>query len=82
MPTASPLLASSPYPWPYDAAIDPGKLALVVAGAQPAWADRSTNGAAVRERIECIARVVRVIGGHVVWLRHVSRWERPSGLPP
>lgn len=82
MPTAVPLLDSNPYPWPYDVVIVPQRLALVVAGAQPAWADRSANAAIVMKHIECVAGVVRAVGGHVVFVRHVSRGERPSGLPP
>jgi nicotinamidase-related amidase len=77
-----PLLDSAPYPWPYDEAIDPHRLALVIAGAQPAWAERSANAAAVMEQIESVAGVVRAVGGHVVFVRHVSRGRRPCGLPP
>jgi nicotinamidase-related amidase len=77
-----PLHKSTPYPWPYDAAIDPQRLALVIAGAQPVWTERSANAAAVMERIDCVAGVVRAVGGHVLFVRHVSRGHRPSGLPP
>jgi nicotinamidase-related amidase len=76
------LLDSTPYPWPYDEAIDPKRLALVVAGAQPAWAERSANATTVMEQIECVASAVRAAGGHVVFVRHVSRRQRPCGLPP
>lgn len=79
-----PTLASSvPYPWPYDGRLDPGRLALVVAGAQAGWMDASCDAAAVAARIGTVGATVRGVGGLVVLIHHSGRaGGRPSPLPP
>jgi biuret amidohydrolase len=60
-----------PYPWPFDGLLDPARLALVVAGAQGWWADRTVDSEEVLSRLRGVAKVVRDSGGVVVVLRHV-----------
>jgi nicotinamidase-related amidase len=73
---------AEPYPWPYDGPIDWRRLALVVAGDQRAWADRSVRVAEVTTTIDCTARALRAAGAAVVHVRHAVPVARPSGLPP
>lgn len=75
-------IAADPYAWPYDGDLDPRRLALVIAGAQPAWASRSVDAPAVAEVIGAVAAVVRSAGGAVVHVRHTGFGRSPSGLPP
>jgi len=74
--------AADPYPWPYDGDLDPRRLALVVAGAQAAFAGRSVGAGAVARTLAAVAAAVARAGGLVVHLRHASATRRPSGLPP
>ena len=62
-----------PYPWPYDGGRDPGRLALVVAGAQDWWMSRTWQPLVALEAMERAAKVVRDAGGAIVVLRHEGR---------
>lgn len=73
---------AEPYPWPYDGTLDPRRLALVIAGAQPAWARRCAGASSVVTVIETVAGAVRAAGGAVVHVRHSRSRPSPSGLPP
>lgn len=73
---------AEPYPWPYDGMLDPRRLALVIAGAQPAWARRSADVASVAAVIAQVADAVRAKGGTVVHIRHTGVRPSQSGLPP
>lgn len=72
---------SVPYPWPYDSSVVPSRFALVVAGAQAAWIDRSRDAGVVADTIDDIACVVRAAGGTVFAIRHGSVRARHA-LPP
>lgn len=76
------MVDADPYPWPYDGEVDPGRLALVIVGAQRAWADRSVGSGAVADRVAEVAEAVRRCGALVVHLRHSRAAPSPSGLPP
>jgi nicotinamidase-related amidase len=74
---------SAPYPWPWDGDLDLRRTALVVAGAQEAWAQRSRRVAEVSAVIDRVAAVIRDGGGPVVRLVHVApAGTRPGPLPP
>ena len=73
---------SQPYPWPYDGVLDPRRLALVIAGAQPAWARRSVGADTVAAVIGKVAAAARSRGAVVVHVRHTGAGCSPSGLPP
>jgi nicotinamidase-related amidase len=80
MPT---LAATTPYPWPYDGCLDPGRLALVVAGAQRSSMEASFDHSRVASRIAEVGAVVREAGGLVVLLQHVHpARSRPAPLRP
>jgi nicotinamidase-related amidase len=76
------VIDAEPYPWPYDGHIDPRRLALVVAGDQGVWANRSVRVTEVTTIIDTTARAFRAVGAAVVHLRHAIAVTRPSGLPP
>jgi len=59
-----------PYPWPYDGCLDPGRMALVVAGAQAGWAARSSRAADVATVLLTVAGELRSIGALIVVVRH------------
>lgn len=65
-------MGTNPYPWPYDGDLDPGRLALVVVGAQGWWADRTVDPAAALETLEHTAKVVRDADGTVVVVRRTG----------
>jgi nicotinamidase-related amidase len=86
---------SDPYTWPYDGDLSPGRLALVVAGAQIAFAHRSQRSQPVGATIERLADAFRTQGALVVFVRHHGcgrplaarplverRRRRPVTLPP
>ncbi len=78
------LPGSNPYPWPYDGVVDGPRLALLVIGAQPAWAGRSVGADAVLNTIERLAQAIREEGGLVVATRHAAATagQQRTGLPP
>lgn len=76
------MIAAEPYPWPYDGTLHPGQLALVVAGAQAAWAERSVCPAEVAAKIETVAIELRSVGALVVHVRHSAPTGRRHDLPP
>ncbi|MCU1488193.1 MAG: cysteine hydrolase [Actinomycetia bacterium] len=72
-----------PYPWPYDGVLDPGRLALVVAGAQAGWAARSRRAADVATVLLSVAAEIRAAGALVVVVRHgAPPGRRRSIVPP
>lgn len=76
--------ATVPYAWPYDGVVDPQRLALVVAGAQVAWAARSMRADEVSSVVLDVAGELRSAGALVVLLRHGAPPGRcrESPLPP
>jgi nicotinamidase-related amidase len=76
------VIDADPYPWPFDGALDPRRLAVVVAGDQEAWAARSQDRAAIGAVIDDVTHAARAIGATVVHLRHGAPVARRSGLPP
>lgn len=64
------ILAAEPYPWPYDGELDPTRLALVIAGDQPAWVACSESAPAVASVIDVLVSMIRSAGGLVVHVRH------------
>lgn len=75
---------AAPYPWPYDGEIVAGRMALVIAGDQPAWIERSVGAAAVATTIETVAGAFRSAGALVVHVRHGGPAAGPAtrALPP
>lgn len=78
---------TDPYPWPWNGDLDPGGTALVVAGAQEAWAARSCGAERVGAVISSVAAAWRRLGGPVVAVRHLGppagrRGPRPPLPPP
>jgi nicotinamidase-related amidase len=72
-----------PYPWPYDGCLDPGRLALVVAGAQAGWAARSSGAAEAATVLLTVAASFRAAGALVVSIRHgAPPGRRRTTLPP
>jgi len=68
-------VSTSPYPWPYDATLEPRRLALVVVGAQGWWAARTIDPDGALEALERTAKVVRDAGGSVVVVRRADAGE-------
>jgi nicotinamidase-related amidase len=73
------VLASEPYPWPWDGRLDAGRLALVVAGVQR-WAVPLAGSAALCAALEQALQQARTLGALVVWTRH-SAPRRPGRAP-
>ena len=74
--------ATNPYPWPYDGDLDPGRLALVVCGAQRAIGAAVPDAGSALATIDRVARHVRGLGSAVVWVRHGGQaTARPTFLP-
>jgi nicotinamidase-related amidase len=68
-------MATAPYPWPFGGDLDPGRLALVVVGAQEWWSARTVEPAAALETLERTAKVVRDSGGAILVVRHAGRGD-------
>lgn len=75
------VVGTTPYPWPYDGVLDGSRLALIVAGAQQFWLDRTDGAPAAIASIAVLADAVRARGGVVVVVRHASHHDRPSVGP-
>jgi biuret amidohydrolase len=69
--------ATTPYPWPYDAALGADRIVLLVAGAQRQWARRTTGSAEAVENLIALCSAVRRTGGVVVGVRHVGAGRAP-----
>jgi nicotinamidase-related amidase len=79
------VIDADPYPWPYDGELTAGRLALVIAGPQPAWIERSVRTAEVAAAIDTLATAFRSVGALVVHLRHGAPAGQASArgpLPP
>jgi len=76
------MIDADPYPWPYDGVVDASRLAVVVAGAQRAWVDRSVGTAPVTAAIAAVTGAARTAGATVVHLRHAAPVVRRCALPP
>lgn len=74
-----------PYPWPFDGAMSPGRMALVVAGADSAWRARCSGAPPVERTLLNLASALAGAGVLVVRVRHPSpsgAAPRPWALPP
>lgn len=76
------VVVADPYPWPWDGVLEPGRTALVVPGAQRAWADRCPSTPEVGGRISDVATALRAAGALVVMVRHHAPFGRRHPLPP
>ncbi|MCU1453352.1 MAG: cysteine hydrolase [Acidimicrobiales bacterium] len=76
---------TDPYPWPWDADLSGRRLALVIAGGQHHWSERSADPFPAVAALVALAADVRGAGGIVVALRHgdPAPWatNRPRTLP-
>ncbi|MEZ5232000.1 MAG: isochorismatase family cysteine hydrolase [Acidimicrobiales bacterium] len=67
-----PVVTAEPYPWPWNGPWRPEHVALLVAGAQPAWSGASCRVEAVGAVIATVAQALRRAGATVVALRHLG----------
>jgi hypothetical protein len=75
---------TSPYAWPFSNDLLAARVALVVAGADAGWADRSTGAGECLRLIRGLAGEVAVLGGLVVRIAHRGASgdpARPLDLP-
>lgn len=70
---------TDPYPWPYDGRLDGPILALVLAGWDVSWLERSVDPAPHRDAVGRLADAVARWGGLVVGVAH--RGAAPLPLP-
>lgn len=63
---------SEPYPWPWDAGLDPRRLCLVLAGVQQVHAEASPTSPVVVERIVALADALRAVGATICHVRHTA----------
>lgn len=71
---------TTPYPWPYDGDLSPGRLALVVAGWDTRWHAAAAGAGALCGAIATLAATVSGAGGLVVTISHGGR--RPTAAEP
>lgn len=72
--------ATDPYPWPYDGRLAGGHLALVLAGWDEAWRDRSASVDA-RAACDALALASGACGVLVVGVSHRDALPLPMPLP-
>ncbi|MBL8776930.1 MAG: isochorismatase family protein [Acidimicrobiales bacterium] len=70
---------TEPYPWPYDGALAPGHLALVLAGWDDSWSTRAHDPAAARAACLELALAVEAYGGLVLSVAHGPASDPSSG---
>ena len=63
---------ADPYPWPYDGALVPDRLALVICGAQQWFFTRTAQPNDALDRMARIAALLRPVGACIVAVRHGS----------
>jgi len=77
--------ATRPYPWPWDGAFDPTRMALVLLGAQRWWAERTEDVPAALAALGSLRAAAHARGVPVIVVRHVAstgaRASRPTALP-
>lgn len=73
---------TDPYPWPWTGALDVSRTAVVVAGAQPAWIERSLDTERVAAVIATVAGAVRAAGGCALAIRHSSPPSERAAVSP
>lgn len=81
--TPWPLPTSTPYPWPYDGAITPGRFALVVAGTDPYWSAAASTGTDRKHyerNLAALSVAIDSAGGECFAVRHPP--PRRATLPP
>ncbi len=64
--------SATPYPWPFDGAVDPRSVALIVAGHDASWAGRCAPDPRAEEAMIGLAHAVTRSGGAAFALRHVA----------
>jgi len=64
--------ATEPYPWPYDGILSCARLALVVAGGQRWWVDRTQEPMVALDALARLRHVARVAGALVLLLDHIA----------
>lgn len=63
---------TDPYPWPYDGALTPPTLALILAGWDTSWSARSLSASSVEAGCTELAEAVTAFGGAVVTIHHAG----------
>jgi len=72
---------TAPYPWPYDGLLHPHRLALVIAGAQRWWAERTEGVDAALEALECLRAAARASGLRTIFIVHSGTSNGRPRLP-
>lgn len=72
---------TEPYAWPYDGRVDGAHLALVAAGWDESWADRSTDPGGAAATVASLAAAVVEVGGAVVVVAHGAADPGPQPTP-
>jgi hypothetical protein len=72
---------TDPYPWPYDGRLGGDHLALVLAGWDEGWAERSLGTGAAAPSAAALAGAVAARGGLVVVLAHRGSEPLPLDVP-
>lgn len=72
---------AEPYHWPWDGAFSTARAAVIVAGAQAFWAQRTVGAADVQENIGMLIESARRVSIPVVWIRHGRPLESRNSIP-
>jgi hypothetical protein len=72
---------STPYPWPYDGVLDAARMALVVAGHDGSWAQRTRDAEAVAATLDHLAWLLLDAGALVIRVRHRPGDDSPPSPP-
>jgi biuret amidohydrolase len=72
---------ANPYPWPWDNNLSVDRLAVVVAGAQQYWWERTLGADAALEVLTRLVHAARASGAVVVWTRHGRSEAVRNSLP-
>jgi biuret amidohydrolase len=72
---------ADPYAWPWDGGVAIGRLAIVVAGAQQYWFDRTDAPAAALATLELLLTPLRALAVPVIRIRHGRVAARRLSIP-
>lgn len=83
-PTRLSVPSATPYPWPFDGAVEARAVALIVAGHDAGWAGRCALDPRAEAAIDELARAVTSSGGAVFTIRHDAppRGQGHAARPP
>lgn len=75
------VIDAEPYRWPWDGQLVHDRLAVIVAGAQYFWADRTVGAAEASATFSLLASALREQSTPIIWIRHGREPDSRNTIP-